>query len=45
MTIRYGIHPVSIKRWKKILEIKTQFESKMSCSVYGLLPGVIENSF
>lgn len=45
VTIRYGMHPVSVKRWKKILEIKTQFESKMGCSVYDVLPGVIENSF
>lgn len=45
VTIRYGIHPATIDRWKKILEIKTLFEEKIGCSVYTLLPGVIENSF
>lgn len=45
VTIRYGIHPATIDRWKKILEIKALFEEKIGCSVYTLLPGVIENSF
>lgn len=45
VTIRYGIHPATIDRWKKILEIKQLFESEMGCSIYTLLPGVVENSF
>lgn len=45
VTIRYGFHASTIDRWKKILEIKDLFEKKMGCSVYELLPGVIENSF
>lgn len=45
VAIRYGIHSATIDRWKKTLEIKTYFESKISCSVYELLPNVIENSF
>ncbi len=31
--------------WKKILEIKELFERQIGCSVYTLLPGVMENSF
>ena len=45
VTIRYGIPPATIDRWKKILEIKQLFESEMGCSIYTLLPGVVENSF
>lgn len=45
VTIRYGVHPATIDRWKKILEIKEQFEEQIGCSIYTLLPGVVENSF
>lgn len=45
VTMRYGFHPATIDRWKKILEIKSSFEKEMGCSVYALLPGVAENSF
>lgn len=45
VTIRYGVHPATIDRWKKILEIKEQFEKEIGGSIYTLLPGVVENSF
>lgn len=45
VAIRYGMHPATIDRWKKTLEIKAYFESKTGCSIYELLPGAIENSF
>lgn len=45
VAIRYGTPPVTVARWKKILEIKTLFEEKINGSIYKLLPGVIENSF
>lgn len=45
VTIRYGVHPATIDRWKKILEIKELFEKQIGCSIYTLLPGVVENSF
>lgn len=45
VTIRYGVHPATIHRWKKILEIKASFEKQIGCSIYTLLPGVVENSF
>lgn len=44
VTIRYGVHPATIDRWKKILEIKEYFQGKMGCSIYDVLPGVVENS-
>ena len=36
VTIRYGVHPATIDRWKKILEIKALFEAQIGCSVYTL---------
>lgn len=45
VAIRYGIHPATIDRWKKTLEIKAYFEEKIGCSIYELLPNVAENSF
>ena len=30
---------------KKFLEIKALFEAIIGCSIYDLLPGVVENSF
>ena len=44
VAIRYGMHPATIDRWKRVLEIKTYFEQKIGCSIYDCLPGVIENS-
>ena len=45
VTLRYGIHPATIGRWKKVLEIKEIFEKEIGRSVYSLLTGVVENSF
>lgn len=45
VAIRYGTPPVMAERWKKILDIKKMFEEKINCSVYELLPGVVENTF
>ena len=42
--IRYGVHPHTVDRWKKVLEIKADFEEKMKGSIYNLLPGAVENS-
>ena len=45
VAIRYGTHPATVDRWKAVLDIKAHFESIIGCSVYELLPGVVENSF
>ena len=44
VTIRYGIHPATVERWKTILKIKADFETIMGCSIYDCLPRVVENS-
>ena len=45
VALRYGTPPVTVERWKKILEIRSYFEEKMRESIYNVLPGVVENSF
>ena len=45
VAIRYGTTPVMADRWRAVLNIKTYFEKIMGCSIYELLPGVVENSF
>ena len=45
VAIRYGTHPATVDRWKAVLDIKKRFEEKIGCSIYELLPGVVENSF
>ena len=45
VTIRYGIHPATVDRWKKVLELKAYFEGRIGGSIYALLPGAVENSF
>jgi HD superfamily phosphodiesterase len=45
VAIRNGLSPLIIEKWKKIIELKTYFEKKIGCSIYSLLPGVVENTF
>ena len=45
VAIRYGTHPATVDRWKAVLHIKAHFEALMGCSIYEVLPGVIQNSF
>lgn len=45
VTLRYGVHPATVDRWKKVLEIRASFEKKIGCCIYTLLPGVVDNSF
>ena len=44
VAIRYGTHPATVDRWKAVLNIKKHFEEIIGCSIYNLLPGVVENS-
>ncbi len=44
VTLRYGLHPATLDRWRRTLDLKTCFEEKIGCSIYDLLPGVAENS-
>lgn len=44
VAVRYGTKPVLAERWKRILEIQKYFEEQMGCSIYQVLPGVVENT-
>lgn len=44
VTLRYGFHPATLDRWRKVLEIKDHFQKIMGCSIYDVLPGAAENS-
>lgn len=45
VALRYGTSQYSVPRWKAFFEIKQEFEQEIGCSIYSLLPGVIENTF
>ena len=44
MALRYGLHLAALDRWRAVLAIQKQFETKMGCSIYAVLPGAAENS-
>mgnify|MGYP001623233041 FL=1 len=39
-TRRYGMFPFTVERWNATFAIKEEFEKKMGCSVYSVLPGI-----
>jgi hypothetical protein len=45
VALRYGVYEHTVRRWKKMLAIKERIEAEMGCSVYAVLPGVVENTF
>ena len=45
IALRYGTTPYTVKKWKAIFEVKEKFEEHMQCSIYSLLPGIVENTF
>jgi len=34
-----------VPKWRAVFQIRDDFERAMGCSVYSLLPGVVENTF
>ena len=45
VTMRHGINPLMLQKWKKLFDIQRLFESRMGCSLYSLFPEVVENTF
>jgi len=45
VAFRYGINAYSIPKWQTTFAIKADFERRLGCSVYAVLPGVVENTF
>ena len=42
---RYGVSEYTVPRYEAILKIKKYFEDKIGCSIYDLLPNVVETTF
>ena len=45
MALNGGVSEFSVRKWRKKFEIREDFERRMGCTVYSLLPGVVENTF
>ncbi len=44
-TRRYGMFPFTVERWNATFKIKEEFEKKMGCSIYSVLPGIEKTTF
>ncbi len=45
VALRYGTPPAIIAKWQATLAIRDELEQQLGRSIYGLLPGVVENTF
>lgn len=45
VALRHGIPPYAREKWKSFLNTKKHFDALCGCSIYTLLPNVLENSF
>lgn len=45
VVLRHGVHDYVVPKWKALIGIQHQFETQMGCSIYDILPGVIETTF
>jgi hypothetical protein len=45
VAMRYGINAKSISSWQARFQIKEKFENEIGCSIYQVLPGIIEGTF
>lgn len=44
VTLRYGLSEATIGKWKSFIGLKKYFDRLCGCSIYSLLPNVLENS-
>jgi len=45
VVLRYGFNEHTLAKWQAFYHIKAEFEQVMGCSIYTLLPEVVENTF
>jgi len=45
VVLRNGIATLTREKWQKTFAIKEEIEQNIRCSIYDLLPGVVENTF
>ncbi|EHJ00659.1 metal-dependent phosphohydrolase HD sub domain containing protein [Clostridium sp. DL-VIII] len=43
--LRSGISNLIVYKWNAVMDIKKYFEGKIGCSVYKLLPNIVQNTF
>ena len=44
VAMRHGLPPFTIEKWKAFMNTKKHFDALCGCSIYSLLPNVLENS-
>ncbi|MGM9624624.1 MAG: HD domain-containing protein [Eubacteriales bacterium] len=44
VALRHGLHDGILDKWRAFMELKTYFDKRCQCSIYTLLPDVIEHS-
>lgn len=44
VALRHGVTEHSIDKWKAFMQVKKHFDQLCGCSIYSLLPNVLENS-
>ncbi len=44
VAMRHGLPPFTIEKWKAFMNTKKHFDQLCGCSIYELLPNVLENS-
>ncbi|MCP4360186.1 MAG: HD domain-containing protein [Chloroflexi bacterium] len=45
VVLRYGFNDFTLDKWRATFAIKEQFEQEIGCSIYELLPNVVETTF
>lgn len=44
-SLRNGVNRLTVAKWKALFELQRNFERAIGCSIYSVMPGVIENTF
>lgn len=45
VVLRHGFNDYTLQRWRAYLRLKEWFDEAIGQSIYGILPGVVENTF
>jgi hypothetical protein len=43
--LRHGVNDTTVPRWRALFDLKAHFDAAVGCSVYDLLPGIVESTF
>ena len=45
VALRYGTNEYTVEKWRATLGVRDSFEGRLGCSIYRVLPGVIQGTF